>query len=151
MPYDVKFPIILPRGRHMTKLIVKYYDETANHSAATNIVFSQISQRFSIISAREEIRSWECECNGQSERCNPIDAKSLPTWSDGGKSCPRGSRLHGFQLEQSVDKSPATDFTSLVKMVERVSPYLKQTTQMDGGCEGYKGRWHSFSFKSTII
>ena len=63
LPHDVKFPIILPGGHHVTKLIVKYYHEMANHSAGTNFVFSQISQRFWVISAREEIRSWERECN----------------------------------------------------------------------------------------
>ena len=63
LPHDVKFPIILPRGHHVTKLIVKYYHEMANHSAGTNFVLSQLSQRFWIMSAREEIRSWERECN----------------------------------------------------------------------------------------
>ena len=46
LPYDVKFPIILPRGHHVTKLIVKHYHEMANHSAGTNFILSQISQRF---------------------------------------------------------------------------------------------------------
>ena len=63
LPHDVKFPVILPRGHHVTKLIVKYYHEIANHSAGTNFVLSQLSQRFWIMSAREEIRSWERECN----------------------------------------------------------------------------------------
>lgn len=63
LPHDMKFPIILPRGHHVTKLIVKYYHEMANHSAGTNFILSQMSQKFWIIAAREEIRSWEQECN----------------------------------------------------------------------------------------
>ena len=63
LPYDVRYPILLPRGHHVTKLIVKHYHEMSNHAAGTNFVLSQISQRFWIIAAREEIRSWEKECN----------------------------------------------------------------------------------------
>lgn len=63
LPYDVKFPIILPRGHHVTRLIVKYYHEMANHAAGTNFIFSQVSQRFWIMGGREEIRSWESQCN----------------------------------------------------------------------------------------
>ena len=63
LPYDVRFPIILPRGHWVTKLIVKHHHELANHSAGMNFVLSQISGRFWIIAAREEIREWENECN----------------------------------------------------------------------------------------
>ena len=63
LPYDVKHPIILPRGHHVTKLIVKHYHEKANHVGGVNFILAQLSQRFWIIAAREEIRSWENECN----------------------------------------------------------------------------------------
>ena len=63
LPYDVKHPIILPRGHHVTKLIVKHYHEKANHAGGVNFILAQLSQRFWIIAAREEIRSWENECN----------------------------------------------------------------------------------------
>lgn len=63
LPYDVKFPIVLPRGHHVTKLIVKHYHDMANHSAGVNFILSQVSQRFWIIAAREEIKDWESECN----------------------------------------------------------------------------------------
>ena len=42
LPYDVRFPMIFPRGHWVTKLIVKHYHEQANHSAGTNFVLSQI-------------------------------------------------------------------------------------------------------------
>jgi len=72
LPYDVRFPIILPRGHWVTKLIVKYYHDLANHSAGTNFVLSQISGRFWIVAAREEIREWEAECNECKKRKNKV-------------------------------------------------------------------------------
>ena len=63
LPYDVRLPVILPRGHWVTALIVKYYQELANHAAGTNFVLCQISQRYWIVAAREEIRKWEAQCN----------------------------------------------------------------------------------------
>ena len=54
---------VLPRGHWVTKLVVKHNHEHANHSARTNFVLSQVSERYWIIAAREEIREWEGECN----------------------------------------------------------------------------------------
>jgi len=62
LPYDVRYPIILPRKNWVTKLIVKYHHELGNHSAGTNQTLSSLSTRFWIISAREEIIEWEREC-----------------------------------------------------------------------------------------
>ena len=36
LPYDTRFPIILPRGHWVTKLIVKHYHERGNHAAGVN-------------------------------------------------------------------------------------------------------------------
>ena len=36
LPYDVLFPVILPRGNWVTKLIVKHYHETGHHITGTN-------------------------------------------------------------------------------------------------------------------
>ena len=63
LPYDVQFPMILPRGHCVTKLIVKHYHEQANHTAGSNFVLSQINQKHWTIAARKEIREWERECN----------------------------------------------------------------------------------------
>ena len=70
LPYDTKFPIILPRGQWVTKLIVKSYHEEANHSAGVNFVLAQLSQRFWIMAAREEILDWEKSCNECKRRKN---------------------------------------------------------------------------------
>ena len=63
LPYDTRFPIILPRGHWVTKLIVKNYHDRGNHTARVNFTLCQLSERFWIIAAREEIREWDRECN----------------------------------------------------------------------------------------
>ena len=63
LPYDTRFPIILPRGHWVTKLIVKNYHERGNHAAGVNFILCKLSERFWIIAAREEIREWDHECN----------------------------------------------------------------------------------------
>ena len=69
-PYDTGCPIILPRGHWVTKLIVKNYHERANHAAGVNFILCQLSERFWIIAAREEIREWDHECNECKKRWN---------------------------------------------------------------------------------
>ena len=63
LPYDARHPILLPRKYWVTKLIVKFYHEKDHHAGGTNQTLAAISSRFWIISAREEIREWENECN----------------------------------------------------------------------------------------
>ena len=52
LPYDTRFPILLPRGHWVTKLIVKNYHERGNHAAGVNFTLCQLSERFWIIAAR---------------------------------------------------------------------------------------------------
>ena len=52
----------------MTRLVVEHYHELSNHSAGTNFVLSQISGRFWIVAAYEEIRTWENE-SSEFKRC----------------------------------------------------------------------------------
>ena len=61
LPFGVKYPIILPRGNWITKLIVNYYHEKDHHVAGQNQTLAKISQRFWILRGREEVR--ECENN----------------------------------------------------------------------------------------
>lgn len=63
LPYDVRYPIILPRNNRVTTLIIKYHHEKGKHVTGTNHTLSMISLRFWIISAQEEIRKWERQCN----------------------------------------------------------------------------------------
>ena len=66
----MKFPIILPRGHPVTKLIVKYYHEMANNAAGDFLKSS---------AAREEIRSWENKCS----ECRKMKTKLARNSSDG--------------------------------------------------------------------
>ena len=59
----MRFPTILPRRSWTTKLIVKYYHETGHHIAETNHTLANLSTKYWIPAAREEIRQWEKECN----------------------------------------------------------------------------------------
>ena len=62
LPYDVRYPILLPRRSWITKLIVKEYHERGNHATGTNQTLAALSTRYWIPSGREEIREWESEC-----------------------------------------------------------------------------------------
>ena len=63
LPFDVRFPIILPRRSPVTRLIVKSYHDRSNHSAGTNHTLSLLSSRFWVMQAREEIREMDRQCN----------------------------------------------------------------------------------------
>ena len=62
LAYDVRYPIILPRKRWETKLIVKDFHEHGKHAAGTNQTLAALSARYLIIAGREVIREWEKEC-----------------------------------------------------------------------------------------
>ena len=62
LSYDTHFQIILPRGHWITTLIVKHYHEKGYHASGTNQTLADLSSRFWIIAAREEIRAWEKNC-----------------------------------------------------------------------------------------
>jgi len=63
LPYDMRFAIILPRGSWTTKLIVRHYHEAGHGITGTNHTLSNLSTKYWIPAAREEIRQWEKECN----------------------------------------------------------------------------------------
>ena len=63
LPYNTRFPIILPRGSWTTKLIVKHFHEAGHHVSGTNHILANLSTKYWIPAAREEIRQWENECN----------------------------------------------------------------------------------------
>ena len=70
--YDVRYPIILPRKHVITKLIVQHYHELGKHVAGVNHILAMVSERFWIVSAREEIKECESRCNA----CRRRKAKS---------------------------------------------------------------------------
>ena len=70
LAYDARFPIILSRGHWVTRLIVRYFHELANHSAGINFVLAQISQRYWVSAARDEIKECKNQCNEWKKRKN---------------------------------------------------------------------------------
>ena len=62
LPYNVRYPIILPRKSSLTKLIVQHYHEQGNHNAGTNQTLSVVSTKYWIVAAHEAILEWEREC-----------------------------------------------------------------------------------------
>jgi hypothetical protein len=58
LPYEARYPIILPRKHHITQLIVKLEHEQGAHVCGTNQILSSLSNKYWIMSAREAIREW---------------------------------------------------------------------------------------------
>ena len=63
LPYNVKHPIILPRRDWVTKLIIRSYHSADEHTRGTNHTLADLSEKYIIPQAREEIRTTEDECN----------------------------------------------------------------------------------------
>ena len=62
LPYDERFPVILPRDRPVTRLFVKSYYEENDHSADTNHLLSMLSKRFWVVAGREVIKECTNHC-----------------------------------------------------------------------------------------
>ena len=62
LPYNTRYPIILPRKSWVTKLIIKHHHELGGHSMGTNQTLSSLSSKYWILAAREAIIEWEREC-----------------------------------------------------------------------------------------
>ena len=62
LPYDIRYPIILPRKHAVTRLIVDNYHSKGDHVAGVNHTLHMLSERFWIIAAREKIRECESRC-----------------------------------------------------------------------------------------
>ena len=77
LPFDVKYPIILPRGNWITKLIVNYYHENDHHVASQNQALAKILQRFWILRGREAIREYENNCFGCKRRKAKIEKQIM--------------------------------------------------------------------------
>ena len=79
LPFDVRFPIILPRRSPVTRLIVRSYHDRSNHSAGTNHTLSLLSSQFWVTQAREEIREMDRQCNEcRRRRANPVKQVMAP-------------------------------------------------------------------------
>ncbi|XP_071842043.1 uncharacterized protein [Apostichopus japonicus] len=64
LSYDARYPIILPRKNWLTKLIVKQFHDERHHVGGKNQILADLSSKYWIIAAREEIRDWEENVSG---------------------------------------------------------------------------------------
>ena len=55
LPYDMWYPIFLPRRNWVTKLIVKEFHERGNHATGTNQTLAALSTRYCLLTGREDI------------------------------------------------------------------------------------------------
>ena len=55
-------PIVLPRGDHVTQLIVKACHERGYHTFGVSHTLAELSSRYWIVAGREEVRAWEAKC-----------------------------------------------------------------------------------------
>ena len=62
LPWETRYPIILPTNDSLTELIIKDAHEQMQHGG-TNHVLHFLSAKYWILSGREEIRKWENKCN----------------------------------------------------------------------------------------
>jgi len=70
LSYDANFPILLPRKHWITRLVVKQCHENVCHSGV-NSTLTELSKRFWVVSAREEIRELQNMCT----KCKLINAR----------------------------------------------------------------------------
>ncbi|XP_055527974.1 uncharacterized protein LOC129720516 [Wyeomyia smithii] len=78
MPYDKKFPIILPRKHATTEKLIQSYHEKYGH-ANRETVMNELQQRFWIPNARTAIRQTTVKCVWCKEhRCQPHVPKMAP-------------------------------------------------------------------------
>lgn len=79
LPWETRYPIILPRNHQITKLIIKDSHEKNQHGG-TNQVLAHLSSRYWIVSDREAIREWEKECFMCRRRKVPLPNKLWPPY-----------------------------------------------------------------------
>jgi len=100
LPDDVKYPIILPKGHAVTKLIVKYHHETEGHVMGVNYTLNHLREKYFVIHSRQEVKRCIKDC-AECSRCHR-----------GGKAQQQMAPLPRIRLE--VTERPftncATDF-----------------------------------------
>ena len=83
------------------KLNVKNYHERGNHAAGVKFILCQLSERFWIVAAREEIREWDPKCNECKRR------QLVRLWHHSRK---RGSFVHCSRTQKTTTEEVAVPF-----------------------------------------
>ena len=63
LPAEVKFPVILPKKNHVTKLIVKSYHESEGHRMGVNYTINYLREKFLVIHVRQEAKRINKDCS----------------------------------------------------------------------------------------
>ncbi|XP_020915379.1 uncharacterized protein LOC110252867 [Exaiptasia diaphana] len=66
---DVKYPILLPKGHAVTKLIIKYPHETEGHVMGVNYTLNHLREKYFVIHGRQEVKRCIKEC-AECSRCH---------------------------------------------------------------------------------
>ena len=53
---DVKFPIILPKKSHITRLIVQYHHESEGHQMGVNYTINHLREKYLVIHVRQQVK-----------------------------------------------------------------------------------------------
>ena len=78
LPWEARYPIVLPKDHQVTQLIIKEAHERCLHSG-TNQVLGELSSRFWILSAREAIQMAERNCMVcRKNKCKPVHQIMAP-------------------------------------------------------------------------
>ena len=68
LPAEVKFPDILPKKNHVTKLIVKFYHESEGHRMGVSYTINHLREKFLVIHVRQEVKRTNKDCS-ECARC----------------------------------------------------------------------------------
>ena len=80
LPADVKFPVILPKKHHVTRLIVQYYHESEGHRMGVNFTINHLREKYLVIHVREEVKRVNRECRECARRfkVQPVQQQMAP-------------------------------------------------------------------------
>jgi len=80
LPDDVKFPIILPKRNHVTRLVVKYHHESEGHQMGVNYTINHLREKYLVIHVREEVKRVNRECRECARRfkVQPVQQQMAP-------------------------------------------------------------------------
>ena len=80
LPAEVRFPIILPKKNHVTRLIVKYHHERENHQMGVNYTINHIREKYLVIYVRQEVKRANKECRecARRFRMQPVQQQMAP-------------------------------------------------------------------------
>ncbi|XP_068692435.1 uncharacterized protein [Montipora foliosa] len=102
LPYDTRFPILLPRSQYFTKLVIlKCHDQVMHNGVAKTLV--QVRSRYWIVKGRQMVKSITNKC----VLCKKLEGRPYGT--------PPTSQLPGFRLsDEFAFKSIGVDLAGPV-------------------------------------